>query len=198
MKKEKLISLAMNFASFLVERVKVDRIILFGSVASGNFDKESDIDLFVESDKRNKKKIESLLELYKKSKEYEKYKLDGIEKEISVKSGKLSEWKGLERSIISNGILLYGRYIGKADKLEQRVLFVVDFGKRTKAEKIKIWRKVYGYKQKVGKKVYTSEGLAERKLGRGAFIVSLENAVKVKSILLKNRVKYEVIEVWFG
>ena len=48
MKQNKLISLALNFASFLVDRTMVNSIILFGSVASNNFDKESDIDIFID------------------------------------------------------------------------------------------------------------------------------------------------------
>ena len=193
-----LVAYASAFVSFVLPKIEVEEIILYGSVASGNFDRGSDIDLFVESEKKNREKIGSMLELYKKSKAYEWYVLDGVGNEISVKSGKLSEWKGLARSVISNGIVLYGRYVGKVDNLEHKVMFSVDFGKIKRVGKIKIWRKLYGYKQKVGKKVYVSEGLAERKLGRGAFIVSLENAVNVKELFRKEKVRYEIIEVWFG
>ena len=47
MKQEKLISLAMNFASFLVERVNIKRIILYGSVVDGTLTLRSDIDIAV-------------------------------------------------------------------------------------------------------------------------------------------------------
>jgi len=191
MNRDKLISFAMNFASFLVERVKVDRIILYGSVAANSFDRESDIDLFVESDKKEQKKIDSLLGLYRMSKEYEKFKLDGVENEISVKCGRLDDWKGLKRSMISNGVVLYGRYEGKSEGLGHKILFMTELASKPKSEKIKIWRKLYGYRQKVGKKVYVSNGLAEKKIGRGAFFSSLENSDKVKEYLRKNRVKYK-------
>jgi predicted nucleotidyltransferase len=196
MNQDKLISLAMNFSSFLVDRAKVDRIILYGSVATNSFDKGSDIDLFVEADKKFKKKVSSLLELYKKSKEYEKYKLDGVENEISIKCGRLDEWRDLKRSIISNGVVIYGKYEGKAEGLRHKILFMTELVGKSKAEKIKIWRKLYGYKQKVGKKIYVSEGLAERKIGRGAFISSLENSDKVKEFLRKKKVKYRLMDVW--
>ena len=50
-------------------------IILFGSIARGDWYKGSDIDIFVECDKKDEKKINNLLELYKKTEEYEKFKL---------------------------------------------------------------------------------------------------------------------------
>ena len=116
MKQNKLISLALSFASFLIERINVESIILFGSVAQNNFDSESDIDIFIDANDKNKEKIENLLELYKKTEEYEKFKLEGIKNEISLKIGRLNEWKDLKRSIISGGLVLYGNYKGKPDK----------------------------------------------------------------------------------
>ena len=93
MNRNKLISLAMNFSSFLVGQVEVKSIILFGSVARNNFDEESDIDLFVECDKKDEKKVEIMLDLYKKTEEYEKFILDGVKNELSIKSGRLDDWR---------------------------------------------------------------------------------------------------------
>ena len=191
----KLISFAMSFASFLIDRIKVSSIILFGSVASGNFDKESDIDLFIETEKKNENKVKSVLELYKKTKEYEKFRLSGLENEISIKCGNLDEWKELKRSIISNGIVLYGKYKGQPSELKHKLLFVINVS-GNKTNKIKIWRKIYGYKQKIGKKIYVSEGLAEKKLGKGAFLASLENSQRIIYYLRKNKVKYSYFDLW--
>ena len=196
MEKHKLISLALNFASFLIERVKVNSIILFGSVAKGNFDKESDIDLFIETDKKNAKKINSVLELYKKTKDYERFKLEGIENGISVKCGDLNEWKDLKRSIISGGIVLYGTYQGKPKKLKHKLIFLLDVGNFERSKKIKVWRKIYGYRQKIGKKMYVSKGFAEKKLGRGAFIISIENLEDAKNYLIKNKIKHSFFDIW--
>lgn len=198
MKKNKFISLALNFTSFLVSRVSVDRVVLHGSIARGDFDKESDIDLFVETDKKKKKQIEKVLELYKKTKEYEKYKLGGIRNELAIKCGRLDDWKDLKRSIISSGVVLYGRFVDKPEGLAQKVLFILDISKLSRTRKMKIWRKVYGYKQKVGKKIYVSEGLVEERVGRGAFICSLENAERVLKLLQKEKIKYKLMEIWVG
>ena len=196
MKRNKIISLAMNFSSFLVGQIEAKSIILFGSVAKNNFDDESDIDLFIECDKKESEKIGQVLELYKKTEEYEKFILAGIKNEISIKSGKLDEWKDLKRSIISGGIVLYGNYRGTPDKLNHKLLFLLNFEGISRASKIKVWRNLYGYKQKVGKKVYISKGRVEKKLGRGAFLVPIQDSQEVISYLKKSKIKYSLLDVW--
>lgn len=196
MKRHKLISLALNFASFLLDRIEVKSIILFGSVAKNNFDSESDIDLFIETDKKNAKKINIILELYKKTSDYEKFKLAGINNEISIKCGNLDNWKDLKRSIISGGIILYGNYQGQPEKLKHKLIFLLETGNINRSRKIKIWRKIYGYRQKIGKKVYISKGLAEKKLGRGGFLVSIENLKEIRDYLIKNKIKHSLFDIW--
>jgi predicted nucleotidyltransferase len=196
MEQNKLISLALSFASFLLERINVESIILFGSVSHNNFDSESDIDIFIESDEKNKEKIENFLGLYKKTQEYEKFKLEGINNEISLKIGKLDEWKDLKRSIISGGIVLYGNYKGKPEKLNHKIIFILNAENMKRSEKIKTWRKIYGYKQKIDKKVYIFGGLAEKKIGRGSFIIPAEKFKIVEDYLKKNKIKHSFFDVW--
>ena len=186
----------MNFSSFLVGQVEVKSIILFGSVARNNFDEESDIDLFVECDKKDEKKVEIMLDLYKKTEEYEKFILDGVKNELSIKSGRLDDWKDLKRSIISGGIMIYGSYNGVPDKLAHKLLFLLNFEGVSRAIKIKVWRNIYGYKQKVGIKLYVMKGKAERKIGRGAFLVSIQDSQEVINYLKKNKIKYSLLDVW--
>ncbi|MFH1592091.1 MAG: nucleotidyltransferase domain-containing protein [Candidatus Woesearchaeota archaeon] len=195
MERNKIISLALNFTSFLIPKANIKKVILFGSIVSGNFDRESDIDLFIESSEKETK-IKNLLELYQKTEEYEKFKLEGINNEISLKVGNLNDWKDLKRSIISNGLILYGHYRDQPEKLKHKIAFILDIRKAPRTKKIKIWRKIYGYKQKVGKKIYISQGLIEKKLGRGAFLASLENSDEIQKYLRKNKVKYSLLDIW--
>src|SRR3989338_9524115 len=190
MERNKLIAFALNFASFLLEKMNVNAIILFGSVAKNQFDDESDIDLFIETENKNKDKINSILELYEKSKDYETFKLLGIKNDISIKCGKLVEWTELKMSIISGGIVLYGTYQSTPEKLNHKVLFLLSLENNSKAKKVKIWRKIYGYRQRVGKKTYISKGMIEKRLGRGAFIVPIEDSQKVIDYLKSNKIKY--------
>ncbi|MEK6811307.1 MAG: nucleotidyltransferase domain-containing protein [Nanoarchaeota archaeon] len=196
MDKNKLVSYAMNFASFLVDRLAVDNIILFGSVANNTFDKESDIDLFIETNKNNEKVIKNILDLYKKTDEYKKFNISGIKNEFSLKVGNLKEWKGLEASIISDGIVLYGHFQSQPNKLVHKRLFMLNLNKIDRKTKIMIWRKLYGYKQKVGSKTYNSLGLIDKKLGRGAFIVNIENSPRVTDFLKQNKINYSFFDTW--
>ena len=151
--KSDLISYASNFVSFLLKYEisnEINKIILFGSVATGSFDKESDIDLFIDIKEKNKNKIMKLLDLYYKSEDCEKYKLLDIKNDISLKIGNLDKWSNIKRSIISNGILLYGKYKDIPENLKQYTLFNIDSRKLDRNKKVKLWRLLYGYTQKKG------------------------------------------------
>ena len=73
-------------------------------------------------------------------------------------------------------------------------------GKIKRKGKIKIWRKLYGYKQKVGKKDYYSKGLIEenngKKLASGLFLVPIEKSQHIINFLKKNKINYEIKEVF--
>ena len=137
--------------------------------------------------------------LYELSEENKKYKLEGIKNKISLKIGKLDEWK-LKRSIISNGILLYGKYEEMPKGAKNFALFRIFIGNKDRKGKIRIWRRLYGYNQKVNKKTYHSKGLIKenngKKLALGLFLIPIEKSNNMISFLKKNQLNYEVKEVF--
>lgn len=203
MKKNELMSYALSFASFLLRdetiAEKISRIILFGSVARGDFDNESDIDIFVETN-LPERAILKQLELFNKSKIREIYALKGIKNEIVLKIGQLKKWGALHESIAEDGIIFYGKYEEKPKELKHFTLFKISVEKRKFALKVKIWRRLYGYKQKVGKKTYMSKGLLQDlgsvKLTKGIFLVPFRNRQKVLDFLNKNKISYEMIDFY--
>jgi len=71
MKNNELVSYAMDFASYLALKVDgIDRIVLYGSVVRGDFDENSDVDLFVDSCEKIEKKVEKSLEDYRSTKRF--------------------------------------------------------------------------------------------------------------------------------
>jgi len=196
MKRNKLISLAQSFVAFLIESVDIDQAILFGSVANNEFDEESDIDIFIDTEKKNEKKIDNALFLFEKSDTYQKYVITGIKNKISLKIGKLDKWPSLKRSIISNGIMLYGKYKEKPSGLKQYTIITMSFKNVKRKDKVKIWRKLYGYKQRVGKKTYVVEGISKLKLGNSCILIKPEEKNKIKDILKKYRIRYKIYEIW--
>lgn len=201
----KLIAYAQDFASFLLETLnkeadKITQIILFGSVARGEADNESDIDLFIDAaDNRLEKKANQIKEEFYKSVKVKKYwGLLGIKNEINLSAGKLEKWGDLQRSLIANGIILYGKYTGKP-KLKHYYLFIVSPGK-DRNKNMSVWRKLYGYTQKIGKKKYIQKSLISeysgKKLAKGVFIIPSEHSQKIILFLRKAKFKIEIFPIW--
>jgi len=202
MNRETLISYAASFASFLLDtRIskKIDNIILFGSVARGDFDEESDIDIFVDTDKEINEDVERILNLFKESEIYKNWKLKGVENEISLKVGKLKKWS-LKRNVISNGIILYGKYKEMPEDIKYYLMIKLSFRNMHRNKKISLWRKLYGYTQKIGQKKYESIGLINelggKKLEKSLIIVPMEKRNELIKFLNRNKVNYSINEIW--
>lgn len=200
--RNKLIAYAMHFASFLIEKgINARRILLFGSVASGEFDDKSDVDIFVDVDKRKEKDVLGLVSGFDKA-FGEKWRLKGVNNQLSVTVGSiaLKGWEDLRRTIQSYGITLYGQYNELPANIQPHLLFSLDFKKLDRANKVSLWRKLYGYSQKVGKKSYKSKGLIEQlggvKIDKGVVLIPAANSSKFKRFLGENNVSYNLIEVW--
>jgi len=75
----------MDFASFVIQKTKfqenIKNIILFGSVARGEAEKESDIDIFTAGES-NRKEIEKIGQLYGKEIQVKNYPLDTFKNKI--------------------------------------------------------------------------------------------------------------------
>lgn len=202
----KLIAYAQDFASFLLETLneksdKITNIILFGSAARGEADKKSDIDLFIDGQIDNKleDKINQIKEQFYESVKIKKYwHFLGIKNKINLSIGKLKKWGDLQRSVIANGIVLYGKYSGEP-KLKSYYLFIISPGK-DRNKNIIVWRKLYGYIQKIGKKKYIQKGIISeytgKKLAKGVFIIPLEHAQKLIFFLRKAKFKAEIFPIW--
>ena len=65
--------------------------------------------------------------------------------------------------------------------------------------KLKIWRRLYGYKQKVQKKEYYIKGVLDeleaKRLGPGVFILPIENVNSMRQFLAKNKINHKIIEL---
>lgn len=198
-KRNELISYAMDFASYLIRDVEeINNIILHGSVSRGDFDKDSDIDLFVDViDLKKEKKIKKSKQEYYKTESYKRWKLRGLDNEISIIVGKLEgkEWSNLKRAIVNTGILLYGKFKSNVEKNHPYVLFVFENIKPDK-KRIAIFRKLFGFK--TGKKKIP--GLLEKingiKMGKSSILVPIENSKRIKDYLRSKKVTPKIYDLW--
>ena len=131
MKREDLIAYSASFVSLLLEEPitkDIDTIILFGSIVRGNFDEESDIDMFIDTKKDIEKEVQRTLMLFRKSMTQKKWELKGVKNELSIKVGEVKKW-GLKRDILSDGIVLYGKYKAVPENVEYYLLIKPSFKK---------------------------------------------------------------------
>ena len=200
--KADLISYASAFTSFILKELQgfnIKEVILFGSVERNNFDEKSDIDIFINIQNSKDsaeidKEVKNSLEKFYKSKIREIWSNKGITNPIKVKVGVLEEWK-LKRSILTDGIVLFGKYKEQPENIEHYNLIVFepieDIAKRNR-----LIRRLFGRKE--GKTIYAGlvEELKGKKLSPTSFIIPLAFADKIFDLLKKERIDYKFYEVW--
>ena len=198
LKFKNLIAYASSFVAFILPKVDVEEIILFGSVARGEAGKESDIDLFFNiktgKDKSIKKIIKRELEKFYKSKIAEIWNLKGIKNPINIEVGNLDKWK-LKRSIISDGIVLYGRYKEMPEKTKGFTFFQLKPIKNI-TKRNRVLRKLFGRKEEN----YSFKGIIEeikgKKLSPMSFLVPLEKSQEIIKILGSEKLDFSFFELW--
>jgi len=200
--RNKLIAYVLDFVSFMIEnKIYPRRVFLYGSVASGEFDRESDIDVFIDIDEKEEGKIRNSLNLFEKT-FGEKWELKGVENPLSLIIGNLEvdKWDDLRKEIQSNGIVLYDTTGENIENMNSYLMFNLDFSTLDRSEKVSLWRKLYGYTQKVGKKTYEKKGLIEmlggKKIEKSIVIIPSSEIKELKDFLNENKIKYKVKEIW--
>jgi len=196
--RNEIVSYALDFVSYLILKVKgIDRIILHGSVARGDFDEKSDVDLFVDSREKIGKKVERAVENYYKTKKFKEWELKGVDFSFSCVVGKLDskQWVGLKRGIVNTGIVLYGKYKSDMEKTNSYVLFSFE-GIKPDKKRIAVFRKLFGFK--VGKKRY--EGMVGKmgavRVGKGCLLVPAQFANELKEYFQGKKVSVRLFDLW--
>ena len=207
MKQEELFSYIYDFLSQLLENKEicsnVNQIILFGSVARGDFHNKSDIDLFV--DTKQPKKINHLIkrEINKFEIRAEKtWFLRGINLTIKAIVGNLNQpqWRELREEILSYSKVLFGPYEKAPEQGKPALLITYELKSIPQKSKMVLLRKLYGYKSWKKNKEYVQKGLllelGGRKIEANVILINRENWPQIKSLFLKLKVKYTLQEIW--
>ncbi len=200
MKMNNCIAYAHSFASFLLEKINaelINKIVLFGSTAKGDATKESDIDIFVELKKKNKKleaKIRRLSEEFYKTPSALLFRTRGIDNVINTIAGRLDDWPDLRKSIEGTGILLYGYYIAVGLSGKKHILISWDkIGKNRGA----FLNKLYGFTAKGKHYKGLIEELNGKKIGKSSIMMPIETHKEIIVLLKHYKVNAEAIEVWY-
>lgn len=197
-----LIPYAIDFASFLMQKIKekseIKQIILFGSTAREEANAESDIDIFIDVIKETKsfeEQIKRISEDFKESTKYKNYwKPLGIENEIKPIVGKLENWKDLQSSIIANGIILYGKFQPITREGKHKTFFIWE-NVTPNSKRVLFNKQLIGYKQKG--KFY--QGLLQKysgeRMGKGCILVPLEHATQFHQLFKKHKITVKIKKI---
>ncbi|MEK6859547.1 MAG: hypothetical protein AABX54_01905, partial [Nanoarchaeota archaeon] len=146
------------------------------------------------NEKEIKKLLNNELDKFYKSKSAESFILRGIKNPIKIEVGKLDEWK-LKRSIISEGIVLYGRYKELPKGIEKLFYFNIKPIKNI-AKRNKIIRNLFGRKEEN----YNNEGIINKfkgtKLTSTSFLIPNEYLKEIIDLFSKEKIDYSFFEVW--
>lgn len=185
-------------------------IFLFGSIAQGNADNRSDIDLLI------------VFDTY--AKDFENSQIRNKISELSLHlEGKYNKniqtvftnkrFEGLDnyfvKEVMHKGILLYAKspkIETKRVMLEPYVLVLYNLPKIDRKEKMKITRELLGHKTKKVVKGITHESKKEgiikelggKHLGRGNIIISQKKAGELEKALKGFNITYNKIDTWLA
>lgn len=191
---------AVRFTSFLIEKLgkdtsEIDNIILYGSVARGTADKESDIDIFIDTSHNIKERINEILEEFYDSREYTLFRSKGVNNEIELKIGELTEWKDLHRSISSSGKVLWGRYKTTEEPIgtEHKIIFSWDKIGRSRSSFL---NRLYGYESKDKKIIGLLEKWGGKKIGKSSIMIPIQHKEDMLGLIEEYNVNAKNIEVY--
>ncbi len=199
---KELVAYAYGFVSYLMQNMdrqmllNIKDIILFGSAARGEAGKDSDVDIFVNvvrDDKKTADAVSRSIGGFYKTEAFRMWKLMGIENEIKCVTGRLEEWKDLKTSIMANGITLYGKY--KALTKGSRSV-VIYWGKvKPESKRVLLSKKLYGYNYKGKGYKGLLEVTKSVKLGGNCIVAPMDNCQMVFDMFRQLEIKPKVIYI---
>ncbi len=186
---------------------EIENIILFGSLASGKFIEESDIDICVIFKRSTSKNLEGTIFNYFLSLEKE---LNRSVQCIFIFPEDINNWDTIFlENILAEGQLLYGnsnfyKELIKVLDLKPYQIITLNLRALNNSDKMKLKRILYGYKtsKKYSEKIYRYQkrGLVKEfqgiKLGRGSFIIPEKFLLFIETKLKEFDIKFSNFRAW--
>jgi len=202
-----LIAYTYDFVSYLTlqtffNKYPIRKIVLFGSSVRHDYNKKSDIDIFIDvsgSKSANlKKQIEKVKNNFINSGRIKKWINLNIKNEFSIIVGNLTDkkWSDMRRSMHSHAVVLWQRYQEEAKDLEPYVLLKWSAGTKDVNKRVNLARKLYGYSQKGKHYEGIFERLGIKPIDDGIAIVPSEHINLFRKLFNELNVKYILKDVF--
>ncbi|MDO8740993.1 MAG: nucleotidyltransferase domain-containing protein [Candidatus Woesearchaeota archaeon] len=204
-----LVSYAYDFISYLslqpfFRKYALNKIILFGSVARGDFTKKSDIDIFIDVLSTNKidlftREIEKTKTSFFESERMKKWNRLNISNNFNVVVGSLKDekWSDLRKSMQTHAMSLWsGFFIMEKKGLKSYALVRWVTGAKNTNKRVSIARKLYGYKQKGKKYTGLLEETSSKTVGKGVALIPIEHVNRLRKLFDGLEVKYSLMDVF--
>ena len=177
-----------------VEDVK--SVILYGSLARGEFTSRSDIDLFILTTKDK-----TQIEIHDKVIELEPEIGRNIQPTIRTSAELQKTDTGLLQNIFQEGKILYLKEpydIPSAILLQQKPYLIYSFqiSSLPQKDKVRFNRQLYEQKRKGYKYKGLLQEIGGQKLSAGCVMMPYEQKKKVEKFFKKFKVKFEQLKVW--
>ncbi len=175
-------------------------VVLFGSLARGDYDRRSDIDFLLAFDEENPKRhMDMVAKIISELKPH---------REIRPVFSNLKDVDPeLVKEIMKEGVVLFGKIVLSSEDVALKSYRIIsyDLSKVSSTIRARVARRIYGYesKKKIAKgiKRYRYEGLKERKdcyiLGRGVVALPQKDADGFKEFLKRSHVAFKEYDAWF-
>ena len=195
-------SYASYFVSYLLSNMKnmdnIEKVILFGSVARGESTKNSDVDLFIDVKKKNKRyeeEIRRIEEKFYQSRENSIFRSKEINNKLNIKIGRLSDWKDIQKSIASTGIIFYGNYQSKTLPSDVNH-YVIIFWSKIGINRGAFLNKLYGVR--MNEKYYPGmvSSFNGKKLGKSCIMIPIQYKNDIFKLLKDYKVEAKNLEVF--
>lgn len=190
------LDIAVKFAEKIKDTEHIIQIVLFGSVARGEDNEKSDIDIAIIHDSKDQ---------FSMIKEVNKNKNEKIQTTF-IHINELANEREIAGALSGEGLLLYGKPIYITEKkmsLSAKVLIFYSMKDIKQNSKVKLSRALYGsisISSSDGKKYVTkTKGIMEpgiEKISKGVLLVNRKKSSQVRNILKRFNVKFKEIPVW--